>query len=86
MKIKEKFKEIYNHPATYFYQASGRCELSGNHTDHQHGIVLACGIDKYINAAVSLNNTSFINIYSEGYQEISIDLNNLDYQKDEEGK
>ena len=85
MKIKEKFKEIYNHPATYFYQASGRCELSGNHTDHQHGIVLACGIDKYINAAVSLNNTSFINIYSEGYQEISIDLNNLDYQKDEEG-
>lgn len=27
----------------YFFSAPGRTELSGNHTDHQHGRVLGAG-------------------------------------------
>ena len=32
------------------FRAPGRTELGGNHTDHQHGKVLAAGIDLYITA------------------------------------
>ena len=30
----------------YRFSAPGRTEISGNHTDHQHGKVLACAINK----------------------------------------
>ena len=30
---------------TYFFSAPGRTEISGNHTDHQHGCVLAATVN-----------------------------------------
>ena len=30
---------------TYFFSAPGRTEISGNHTDHQHGCVLAAAVN-----------------------------------------
>ena len=35
---------------TKTFRAPGRTELGGNHTDHQHGKVLAAGINLYITA------------------------------------
>ena len=31
--------------STYFFSAPGRTEISGNHTDHQHGCVLAAAVN-----------------------------------------
>ena len=30
---------------TYHFSAPGRTEIGGNHTDHQHGCVLAAAVD-----------------------------------------
>jgi galactokinase len=45
----------------------GRVELGGNHTDHNHGRVLAAAIDLDTIAVAAPNGTSVANIISEGY-------------------
>ena len=67
------------------YSAPGRTEVGGNHTDHQHGEVLAASINLDAIAIVSNNSHNKINIYSIGYAPIEIDLNNISYNKEEEG-
>ena len=62
-----------------------RTEVGGNHTDHQHGEVLAASINLDAIAIVSNNSHNKINIYSIGYAPIEIDLNNISYNKEEEG-
>ena len=52
----------------------GRSEISGNHTDHNHGCVLAGAINRDIIAVVSERDDGRIRLKSEGYSEISVDL------------
>ena len=61
----------------YIFSAPGRTEISGNHTDHQHGCVLAAAVNLETVADVCLNGTNQICIQSEGYPAISIGLENL---------
>ena len=70
---------------TKTYKAPGRTELGGNHTDHQHGKVLAAGIDLYITAEAKPNGTNIVRISSEGYPDIAVDLNCLDPSEAEYG-
>ena len=51
----------------YHFSAPGRTEISGNHTDHQHGCVLAAAVDMQTDAEVRLNGTHLILIDSEGF-------------------
>ena len=59
------------------FSASGRTELGGNHTDHQHGRVLAAGVDLDILAAASPNRSGVIRLQSEGYPMIEVALDDL---------
>ena len=61
----------------YHFSAPGRTEISGNHTDHQHGRVLAAGVDLDVIAAACPNDEGIIRIKSEGYPEDVIDLREL---------
>ena len=63
-------------PQRYF-SAPGRTELSGNHTDHQHGRVLAGAVDLDMQAAVALNGTDVIRIQSQGYPVCQVSLQAL---------
>ena len=63
------------------FSAPGRTEIGGNHTDHQHGIVLAASINRDILAVAAKNKTNMVNIYSEGYGMISVPIG--DYKPDE---
>ena len=40
---------------SYVFSSPGRTEISGNHTDHQHGCVLAGAVDLETTAEVTLN-------------------------------
>lgn len=51
----------------YHFSAPGRTEISGNHTDHQHGCVLAAAVDLETTAEVTLRPDSIIRVASEGY-------------------
>ena len=62
---------------TYIFSAPGRTEIGGNHTDHQHGCVLAAAVDLETTAEVTLNGTDSIRVYSDGYAPLEIDLRDL---------
>ena len=57
------------------YSVAGRSELSGNHTDHNHGRVIAASIDLDIIAVASPNGEDIIRLKSEGFHEDVIDIN-----------
>ncbi|WP_217907721.1 galactokinase [Desulfosediminicola ganghwensis] len=66
--------------------APGRTELGGNHTDHNHGNVLAAAVDLDCVAAVTPIKDSAIIIDSEGFtEEIRVDLGELQPVVGEEG-
>ena len=67
----------------YVFSAPGRTEIGGNHTDHQHGCVLAAAVDLETVATVWVDDSSLIQIDSEGYPVITVDLNELDVREDE---
>ncbi len=56
------------------FSVPGRSEISGNHTDHNHGCVLAGAIDRDIIAVAAKTDAPFVRIKSEGYSEDKTDL------------
>ncbi len=71
-------------PAAIF-SAPGRTEIGGNHTDHQHGEVLAASINKDAIAVVSPRDDKMVNVLAEGFGMTNIDLNDLSLHEDEKG-
>ena len=69
-------------PARYF-SAPGRTELSGNHTDHQRGRVLAGAVNLDMQAAVRPNGTDTIRVLSKGYPLTEISLTELTPKQEE---
>lgn len=65
--------------------APGRTELAGNHTDHQKGRVLASAVDKGIHAEVEPNFDNIVRIRSEGFEDMEINLFDLDVHPEEFG-
>ena len=69
--------------STYFFSAPGRTEISGNHTDHQHGCVLAAAVNLETVAEVIVLDDPTIIIHSEGYPSVEISLNDLEVHPEE---
>ena len=67
----------------YVFSAPGRTEICGNHTDHQHGCVLAAAVDLETVATVQVNDSNLIEIQSEGYPLVTVDLNDLTVREEE---
>ncbi len=68
------------------FSAPGRTEIGGNHTDHQHGLVLAGSVNLDVIAVVSVNNDNIVRIKSKGYKMDEIDVNDLEAKDDERGR
>lgn len=66
------------------FSAPGRTEIGGNHTDHQHGCVLAAAVDLDILGAALQNDSQTIRVLSEGFPMDEIDLRDTSIKKDEE--
>ena len=81
----EKFEELYGEQEAEIYSAPGRSEVGGNHTDHQHGEVLAASINLDAIAVVSKAQDNTIRLLSDGYPMITVDLSDLEMRKSEEG-
>ena len=65
------------------FSASGRVELGGNHTDHQHGCVLAAAIDLAMQAEASPNGSGVLRVFSEGYAPVAVTLGAWDPREEE---
>ena len=87
LKAVDEFEKLYGEEAEIkLFSAPGRTEVGGNHTDHQHGRVLAGSVNLDVIAVVAENEDNTVRIKSEGYDMDVIDLNQLDAVKTEEGK
>ena len=78
---------IGNAQPIYMISAPGRTEISGNHTDHNRGKVLAAAVNLDTLAAVTRRDDSIVNIHSEGYLALSLSVapEDLAPRKEEEG-
>ena len=66
-----------------FFSAPGRVEIGGNHTDHQHGCVLAAAINLESKCSAVPNGTNTVNLKNEQYGSISVNLDSLDVRDEE---
>ena len=77
VKAVESFVLLYGNQEVSLFSAPGRTEIGGNHTDHQHGRVLAASINLDVIAVVAKNSENTVRIKSEGYPADEIKLNHL---------
>lgn len=82
-KAVKSFKELYGDVSYRLFSASGRTEIGGNHTDHNHGKVLAAGVSLDVIAVVEKTDDNIIKIKSEGFDEDTVDLSNLSVVENE---
>ncbi|MCH5251420.1 MAG: galactokinase [Lachnospiraceae bacterium] len=87
---KERYKKAIQAFVNYFgegeveiYSAPGRSEIGGNHTDHQHGEVLAASINKDAIAIVKPLDETTLQVVSGGYDMITLSLDNLAMKEEE---
>ena len=66
-----------------FFSAPGRTEISGNHTDHQRGCVLAAAVNLETVAGVVMNDSNNICVRSEGYPVTVVELDDLEIREEE---
>ena len=85
IRLLEGFVKMYGDRETALFSVPGRTEISGNHTDHQHGRVLAAAVDIDIIAAASPSDDGIARIKSEGYPEDSVTVASPDASKARKG-
>ena len=79
----EKFIDLYGDTGSHAFIAHlGRSEVCGNHTDHQHGEVLAAAINLDIIAVVAKDDTK-IKILSDDYDIKAIHIDDLTLRENE---
>jgi galactokinase len=80
------FNQKFNAVDLQLFSTPGRTEIGGNHTDHNLGRVLAASVDLDSIAATAVNDSNFVDFYSEGYDKpFVVDLQNLEIQAVEKG-
>lgn len=82
----KRFAEIYpSRDEIHIYSAPGRTEIGGNHTDHQHGCVIAAAVNLDVIGVVSFHDEKVIRIKSEGYKAIEILLEDMNVHEEKSG-
>lgn len=77
-KAEEAFEELYGATdAVRYFSAPGRTEVGGNHTDHNHGKVLAASVSLDVIAVVTSCDEPIITVKSEGFPEDTVDISDL---------
>ena len=75
----ESFEDTYGEADEIaLFSAPGRTEIGGNHTDHQHGCVLAGSVNLDVISAARPNGTNTVRIQSRNYKMDVIDLDDLE--------
>lgn len=85
VKLVGLFEETFPQREVAIYSAPGRSEVCGNHTDHQRGEVIATSINLDAVAVVSYNDENKIQIVSDGYPMLKVDLEDLEKKAEDEG-
>lgn len=79
----QTFIDLYGDKEVQVISVPGRSEVIGNHTDHQHGEVLATSINLDIIAVVSPREDGVVKVLSDNYDIPAIDLSDLNPNENE---
>ena len=86
LKAIDSYRAYFGEDEIEIFSAPGRSEIGGNHTDHQHGEVLAASINNDAIAVVKKLEEPFVKVMSDGYSNlITIRLDDLEKKIEEEG-
>ena len=84
VKLLDLFRETFGEREDVsLFSAPGRTEIGGNHTDHQHGRVLAASVDMDTIAAAAPTGGQVIRVLSQGYPLCEIDVTDLSVHEEE---
>ena len=67
-----EFGKLYGEREVCVFSAPGRSEISGNHTDHNHGKVIAAAVDLDVIAVVAANGTDRVTVKSKGFDSTDV--------------
>lgn len=85
-KLLGRFHSMFGDTAARLFSVPGRSELCGNHTDHNHGCVLACSVDLDIIAAAAPSGDDRVVVASEGFEPDVVELNVTEPLPEERGR
>lgn len=85
IKAIKEYEILFCQDEISIFSAPGRSEVCGNHTDHQHGKVLATSVNLDIIAVTARNNSNIVKVVSSGFDMITVDINDLDIRENEAG-
>lgn len=73
-----EFAQIYGDLDVSLFSVPGRSEISGNHTDHNRGRVLAAALDLDIIAVAGKTENGIISVKSKGFPKDDVNVTELD--------
>ena len=77
------FEKLYpNYTEVSIFSAPGRSEISGNHTDHNHGKALAAAIDLDIIAVVA-KDARKLQVHSQGFEPDILSIDDIAFKENE---
>ena len=80
----DDFYSMYGEREVSLFSVPGRSELSGNHTDHNFGKVLAGSINLDIIAVASRTDDTVVRIKSRGFDEDCVDISTYTYPNEDD--
>lgn len=84
LRTKELFLKHYNEEPTDFFKSCGRLEIIGNHVDYNGGSVINSSAGNLnILTSVKKSDDNKIVVKSEGYPDLVVDLNDIEYREEE---
>lgn len=81
----KRYEDYFSGDMVCIFSAPGRSEIGGNHTDHQHGEVLAASINNDAIAVVQAMDEPYVKVLSDGYEEIVVSFDDLELKEEEKG-
>lgn len=86
----EKLKDVFymgeGCKPSHVFSSSGRAEILGNHTDHNHGLVMVASISCDVIACVKKRDDTIVKICSENYPPVEVDISDVLPKRSELGK
>lgn len=79
----ERYESLFGEDEVAIYSAPGRSEVGGNHTDHQHGEILAASINLDAIAIVKKLDEPVVRLVSDDYPMIEFSLDDISLKEEE---
>ncbi len=83
LKLLDDAFDLFGDGDYHFVSSPGRSEIGGNHTDHQHGHVVAAGLNIDNLAVIKANGSDLVNYHDRAFAFQQVDLSDLRMREEE---